>query len=167
MADVRIVEKPAFDVMGPKVWIGGQDNEFFGEFWGECEENGMLSALQGLNGGSIGAQTGSSLLGVSRVEADPQNRSFYYMIAREVPEATPLPDGMERYQVPPCTWAVFACHGKVPEAIVNSEMYAFMEWLPQSGYEHAPAPEMEVYFPDSDGGKDDCYTEFWLPVQKK
>jgi len=33
----------------------------------------------------------------------------------------------------------------VPESIVQAEMFAFMEWLPQSGYEHALAPEMEVY----------------------
>ncbi len=165
--DVRIVEKLAFYVIGPKVWIGGQDNELFGQFWEECKASGMLTALNSLNAGKTGVQTGSSLLGVSRVETDPQNRSFYYMIAREVPEAIPLQDGMERYQVPRCTWAVFECHGKVPEAIVKSEMYAFMEWLPQSGYQHAPAPEMEVYFPDSDGENDDCYTEFWLPVVER
>ncbi|MEE4194015.1 MAG: GyrI-like domain-containing protein [Anaerolineae bacterium] len=167
MVNFRIVEKPAFDVVGPTVWIGGQDNELFGQFWTQCEENGVLSALHSLNDGRIGSQTGSVILGVSRVEAAPNNRQFYYMIAREVTDANPLPEGMEHYRVPPCTWAVFECHGKVPEAIVKSEMFAFMEWLPQSGYQHAPAPEMEVYFPDSDGNTDDCYTEFWLPVVER
>jgi AraC family transcriptional regulator len=32
-----------------------------------------------------------------------------------------------------------------------------MEWLPTSGYEHALAPEMEVYL-----SGDAC--EFWLPI---
>jgi AraC family transcriptional regulator len=35
-----------------------------------------------------------------------------------------------------------------------------MEWLPNSGYEHALAPEMEVY--PSQGEE---YCEFWLPIR--
>ena len=64
-------------------------------------------------------------------------------------------------------WAVFECNGKVPEAIVKAEMYAFMEWLPNSKYVHAHAPEMEVYPPGIDGSSKDAYNEFWLPVSKK
>ena len=60
-----------------------------------------------------------------------------------------LPAGLERYEVPAARWAVFECRGKVPDSIVASEMYAFMDWLPDSGYRHALAPEMEVY-PASD-----------------
>ena len=47
--------------------------------------------------------------------------------------------------------------------IVTAEKFAFMEWLPNSGYEHALAPEMEVY-PASNG---ETYQEFWLPIKKK
>ena len=76
-------------------------------------------------------------------------------------------EGLEIYRVPASHWAVFACVGKIPEAIVRSEIYAFTEWLPASGYDHALAPEMEVYFPGNDGNSDDCYCEFWLPIIKK
>lgn len=68
---------------------------------------------------------------------------------------------METYRVPASQWAVFECKGKVPESIVRAEMFAFMEWLPNSVYEHAPAPEMEVYLDQGDETN-----EFWLPIQQ-
>ena len=102
-------------------------------------------------------------MGVSCVEKDPAKREFYYLIAIESPG--PVAE-LETYRVPPSQWAVFECHGPVPGSIVKAEMYAFMEWLPNSGYVHANAPEMEVYPPESDGSSDnDC--EFWLPITEK
>jgi AraC family transcriptional regulator len=77
-------------------------------------------------------------------------------------QSNDLLEGMETYLVPATQWAVFECRGKVPMSIVQAEMFAFMEWLPKSGYEHALAPEMEVYTP----GEND-YCEFWLPIRPK
>jgi AraC family transcriptional regulator len=87
------------------------------------------------------------------------------MIAIEKPEKHL--EELETYQVPAAHWAVFECVGKVPEAIMKSEIYAFTEWLPDSGYDHAQAPEMEVYFPGNDGNSKDSYCEFWLPITEK
>jgi len=164
MVNFRIIERPAFEVVGKKIWIGGQDNELFGRFWQECQSNGLLAALGELRAGRSGPQTGSLTLGISRVEQDPAKREFFYMIAIEKPVSCPpdLLEGMETYQVPATQWAVFECRGKVPQSIVQAEMFAFMEWLPYSGYEHALAPEMEVY---PNQGEDYC--EFWLPIQPK
>jgi hypothetical protein len=36
MVNFRLIERPAFEVIGRKTWIGGQDNELFGRFWQEC-----------------------------------------------------------------------------------------------------------------------------------
>lgn len=162
----RIVQRPAFEVMGRKTWISGQDNDLFGNFWVACREQGLFKVFEEIEGSQPGAQTSGSPLGVSCVAKDPSNREFYYMIAVEKPEDCPEND-LEVYSVPASQWAVFECWGKVPQAIVKSEMYAFMEWLPSSGYAHAKAPEMEVYFPGNDGNSDDCYCEFWLPVIQK
>lgn len=161
MINVRLVERPAFGVIGTKTWIGGQDNDLFGRFWTHCRQEGILALLERIGGSQPGAQTGGLTLGVSRVEQDPAKREFYYMIAVEVPEgsATAVPDGLESYQVTASQWAIFECRGQVPESIVKSEMYAFTQWLPASGFVHAPAPELEVY-PDRSGG----YCEFWLPI---
>ena len=167
---VKIVDKPAFEVIGKKAWISGQDNELFGQFWVQCEQERLFERFEQLSGNRPGQQTGSSMLGISRVEADPTNRAFYYMIAIEAP-ATGAPvsgaEDLERYCVPASRWAVFECVGKLPEAIVKSEMFAFMEWLPLSEYAHARAPEMEVYFPGNDGASEESYCEFWLPIVER
>ncbi len=170
MHNVRVIERPSFTILGKKTWIGGPDNEAFGRFWVECRAEGLLERfgqMQRQAGPPTSSRTNSAVLGVSRVEQDPAKRDFYYMIAIEVADeasadASSEETGLERYQVPAGRWAVFECRGKVPDSIVAAEMYAFMEWLPASGFQHALAPEMEVY-PLSD---DEEYCEFWLPVRK-
>jgi len=157
----KIIERPAFQVVGKKTWISGQDNSLFGRFWEQCRSEGLLEVFEQVGGLRPGAQTGGVTLGISCVERDPDDREFYYLIAIESPE--PVAE-LETYVVPASRWAVFECHGPVPESIVQAEMYAFIEWLPHSGYVHAFAPEMEVYPPESDGQSEDNYCEFWLPI---
>jgi AraC family transcriptional regulator len=168
MINYRIIERPAFEVIGKKVWIAGiDDNEAFGRFWDFCRKEGLFTIFDCIRDHQPGAQTNGLTLGVSRVELDPTQRSFYYMIAIEKPKSYPAMDDLEAYMVPATPWAVFECHGKVPEAIVEAEMFAFMEWLPASDYVHANAPEMEVYPQESGGQNDDQTCEFWLPIKKK
>jgi len=163
----RIEERPAFMIIGKKTWIAGQDNAIFGRFWEQCTAEGLMTQLGKISGLRPGAQTKGATLGISRVEEDPARREFNYMIAVEIPPEATIDSGdLESYLVPASTWAIFECRGKVPESIVRSEIFAFSEWLPGSGYVHALAPEMEVY-PDSSSPNDDQnYCEFWLPVKK-
>jgi AraC family transcriptional regulator len=39
------------------------------------------------------------------------------------------------------------------------------EWFPSSGWEHADAPELEIYSA-GDGREADYYSEIWIPLQK-
>lgn len=163
---VRIIDRPAFTIAGQQTYISGPDNEQFGRFWEQSRADGLLDTLRQLQqetGMFPGPRTNSAVLGVSRVEKDPNKRDFYYMIAVEsaAPVSQAAPQGLIYYEVPAARWAVFECRGKIPEALVAAEMYAFMEWLPKSGYRHAPAPDMEVYPPRDDPE----YMEFWLPVE--
>ncbi len=89
MVNFRILERPAFDVIGKKTWIGGQDNELFGRFWQECQTNGLLAAFGEMRANRPGPQTNSLILGISCVEQDPAKREFIYMIAIEKPTAAP------------------------------------------------------------------------------
>lgn len=166
MISYRILERPAFDVIGKRTWISGQDNGLFGAFWERCRAEGLFAAFEQLSGMRAGPQTGGVTLGISAVEKDPARRDFDYWIAVENPEGRTA-DGLERYRVPASRWAVFECRGQVPDSIVQAEMYAFMEWLPASGFVHANAPEMEVYPPGPAGSSDDSYCEFWLPITTK
>ena len=162
MVHPRIVERPGFEVAGRATWISGQDNSLFGRFWEQCRADGTLSLLDQMRGPQPGAQTAGFVLGISRVENDPANRAFHYLIAAEKPAGAATPAGLETYEVPAARWAVFGCHGPMPDALVQAEMLAFMEWLPTSGFAHARAPEMEVYPASSNG---EPYCEFWLPVR--
>jgi len=164
MSQFRIIERPAFEVIGKKIWISGQDNDLFGIFWEECKAEGLFGIFEQINGFQLGSQTNGVTLGISQVEKDPANRAFYYMIAIEKTKDD-TDTGLECYQVPSSTWAVFECRGTAPASIVESEIYAFTQWLPASGFVHAPAPEMEVYLEGNNG--DDYVCEFWLPVQRK
>ena len=133
MVPVRIIERPAFEVVGKKTWISGQDNELFGVFWEQCRADGLFGIFEQISRFQPGAQTNGVTLGISQVEKDPADRAFYYMIAIEKPAGCPN-TGLESYQVPADTWAVFECRGKVPDAIVEAEIFAFTQWLPASEF---------------------------------
>jgi AraC family transcriptional regulator len=166
MVNYRIVERPAFEIIGRKVRVGAQDNDLFGRFWEQCKNEGLFQQFGQITHWKPGPQTRGVTLGVSCVENDPRVREFYYFIAVEKPEGTATTE-LETHAVPASQWAVFECHGKVPDSIVEAEIYAFTQWLPNSEYTHALAPEMEVYPPESDGSSDSNYCEFWLPIMKK
>ena len=153
---VRIVEHEAFKVCGKKAWISGQDNSQFAKFWDEAHTSGMVQELKNATNPAENI-TKSDILGVSCVEKDPNNRAFDFYIASECNSL----EGYEEYVIPATTWAIFRGKGKLPMSLVNAEMYAFMEWLPQSGYTHAFAPELEVYLVDEKDA-----VEFWLPIMK-
>ena len=163
MVPYRLIDRPAFTIAGRSTWISGPDNEQFGRFWQQCKDDGTFGRFQVLTGMAPGPRTQGHVLGVSRVEADPTNREFSFLIGVEVSDGADTGD-LERYTVRAARWAVFEAHGPVPEALVAAEMVAFMEWLPASGYVHAHAPEMEVYPPSPDSQP---YCEFWLPVERE
>lgn len=163
--DVVVQSRSTFTVLGRSTWISGQDTAQFGAFWQSSSAGGLLIDLERLREGALGRETRSVVLGVSRVEADPANRAFPYMIAIESDRMGGRGD-LESYQVPATTWAVFRNPGPMPDALVAAEKYAFTEWLPASGYRHARAPELEVYLPEDVVRASGVLCEFWLPVEK-
>lgn len=129
MVNVRIEEKPAFNVIGKKIWISGQDNEIFGEFWREAHENGYIDNLRAYRNNTPGEVTESIVLGISCVGKKPMNRAFYFYIAaeKEPVNSKPAVQETEEYTVPACRWAIFSCKGEQSaSALIEAEMYAFM-----------------------------------------
>ena len=166
MISVRIEEKPAFRIVGRKTWIPGTENEAFGQFWKQCGENGLFDLFNTLReGNKPGVVTEGMYLGVSCVQDDPSNRSFFFYIAIESDRSIEGLD-LEEFSVSASKWAIFRNTGPMPDSLIEAEMYAFTQWLPNSGYVHANAPEMEVY-PPYDGPQDNMLSEFWLPIVEK
>ncbi len=163
MVEMRIEKKPSFKIVGRKVWISGTDNELFGQFWDESNKNGLVERLKSLRKND--AILDSTVFGVSCVEKDPNNRSFYFFIATES-DICPKEMELEEYEVQASEWAVFRNRGELPDALIEAEMYAFMEWLPNSNYVHADIPEMELYPPYNDS-INGVIVEFWLPIREK
>lgn len=93
------------------------------------------------------------VLGVSACDGG-QFSGYYIAVATE----RPLPEGMDEYQIPAGTWAVFPGTGPLPEAMQTLQKRIITEWLPNSGYEYAAAPDIEVY------GADNYHYEVWLPI---
>ena len=154
MVKVRMEQKPAFAATGVKTWISKLED--FQDFWDRCHMDGTIATLKSLCDASDGI-TQSSVFGVSRVEKDPQKRDFDFFIASEGEHDRH--GEFLTFTIPCALWAIFQSTGDVQSALFEAEMYAFKEWLPASGYEHAFAPELEVY-------PENGVVEFWLPVMK-
>jgi AraC family transcriptional regulator len=158
--DYRIVEKEAFTVVGKSVRVTCRDGEHLRQiprFWEECHQDGTTAKL-----GSV--STDGNLLGIC-LDMGPDQEEFTYMIACRTDQSTPA-EGYSLRTIPASTWAIFTSIGPIPGAIQDVFGRIFQEWFPATGYEHAEAPELEVY-PPGDVTADDYRCEVWIPIVKK
>lgn len=153
--EYQIVQKDAFRIVGFRTPIPKDQEESFRavpEFWGRVgPQIGALIPL--MDPGMPG------LLGVSTCHREEEN---YYYIA--VASRTPAPEGACEWMVPAATWAIFSGTGHQPNAIQELQKRIVTEWLPDSGYEWAQAPDVEVYL--SEPGAEEQRFQVWLPIQR-
>ena len=164
----RIVEQKAFRLVGYKLPTMRMKNfEQFKEipkFWDEHFANGNFAKLMSINlsekhdNGRV-----DGVLGICVVPDIDSDALDYYIATAYEGEA---PKGMEEVIVPDCTYAVFECRGKIPFSVQDMTRRLYGEWLPNSGYEWANAPDIERYF-DGDPTSEDYVCELWLPVRAK
>jgi len=160
MVSVRIESKGEFNIIGVKTWISSTDHNEFGRFWGRCHQEGHIKGLRNFNKRKDISQTKSSILGLSCTEKDPNIRSFYFYVAVETEEISNQ-GNFEIYKVKPYKWAIFESEGNDIDSLMECEMYAWKEWLPNNRiYEHDNGPEIEVYFEENK-------IEYWLPIRDK
>ena len=74
-----------------------------------------------------------------------------------------LPDGIEEYNIPSATWAIFTGEG-TNQSIQDLEKRIVSEWLPTSGYEYGNAPDIEVYL---NADPQNAKYEVWISVIRK
>ena len=164
----RIVEQKAFRLVGYKLPTMRMKNfEQFKEipkFWDEHFANGNFAKLMSINlsekhdNGRV-----DGVLGICVVPDIDSDALDYYIATAYEGES---PEGMEEIIVPDCTYAVFECRGKIPFSVQDMTRRLYGEWLPNSGYEWANAPDIERYF-DGDPTSEDYVCELWLPVRAK
>jgi AraC family transcriptional regulator len=158
--DYRIIKKDAFRTVGKALRVRTDNGENFHkipEFWTECNADGTADRLMALS-------DDKSCLGIC-AEFNAEMNEFSYLVA--VPSAAgAAPAGCRELAVPAQTWAVFDAVGRLPSSIQSVTTKIFSEWFPASNFEHADAPELEVYLP-GDMDSDNYRCELWMPVVRK
>ena len=152
--EYQIVQKEAFRIVGFHTTIPKDQEESFQavpKFWGEVGHRlgELIPLMDPANPGVLGVCT-------CHLEEN------FYFIA--VASNAPVPEGMGEWTVPAATWAVFSGTGQQPTAIQELQRRVVTEWLPDSGYEWAQAPDVEVYL--NEPGAEEQRFQVWLPIQK-
>ena len=156
----KLIEKEAFSVIGKGITVSltdGENNRLIPSFWDASSQNGLTKAL-----GELAGPMG--LLGVC-MPFDALQEQFTYLIAAERTSDEVLPE-TEVIEIPAATWAVFEAIGPMPHAIQNVWERIYSEWFPLTCYEHAAAPELEVYL-EGNVNDPDYRSEIWIPIIKK
>jgi AraC family transcriptional regulator len=163
--DYTIIEKPAFEILGRSRKFHTKNGENFikiPQFWHEFMETDEYKILCDLTGNKTGVVTGGQMLGVcfggEKTNWDP----FSYGIGIEK-TAKNSPVKFEVIPVPAAAWAVFDC---TLDNLQDITKRIFSEWFPSTGYEHAPAPEIEVYCP-GEFSNTAMKCQIWIPIIKK
>jgi predicted transcriptional regulator YdeE/DNA-binding transcriptional MerR regulator len=133
----RIVTKPAFTVVGLPFtgfisnapYEEGKSNNEIGLVWDEF--NRRAGEIQNICGPAYGLCFGM-----------PNDREPWYIAGFEVSRAENIPAGMMSMSVPAQKYAIFPC---TLGALGATYRYITEEWQPQSGAEHADAPDFELY----------------------
>jgi AraC family transcriptional regulator len=167
----KIETKEAFSVFGVErifSQVGGENLRKIPQFWQEACENGVVERI----GKASGCQSDDNTIGLMPVNAimcyrDTGKDSFPYMLCAFTPKGG-VPEGFTAVEVPSLLWAIFTTD-KYSKSNTSQTIQAlwkriFSEWFPTSGYEHANAPELEMYYVGSDQME---YCEIWIPVVKK
>lgn len=77
----------------------------------------------------------------------------------------PVPDDLDRLDVPALTWLVVESDGAFPSALQKLWPKAFGEWFPANAYQSVPGPEMVVTDFADDKQTHGRY-ELWIPIEK-
>ena len=160
--DYRIIEKPAFPVaLTSRQFTTVNEQNFVDipRWWEEFLASPDCAALTGLTGNKPGAVTGGAMLGLCWGEAD--DIEFTYAIGVEMSDSSAA-GKFSRKEIPALTWAVFDC---TLDDLQDVTKRIFSEWFPSTGYQHAEAPELEVYLPEKPGQP--MQVELWIPILKK
>lgn len=95
---------------------------------------------------------------------DDSTGEFDYLAAVEVDSVAEIPKGMESWDIPEQTYAVFTCTLPTLMQIYNS---ICNDWLPKSRYERASGPEFELYDKKFDPNKKDSKMYIYIPIAER
>lgn len=151
-------DRDAFTIIG----IGNDfmpfDSENIGKLWDRFLEQRP----------KINAADGALAYGVCD---SPKNTStapdqFHYTAGIVVTPDTDIPKNMEKITIQAGHYAVFTHKGLLKD-FPKTVNYIWKDWLPNSGYTHANAPDFEEYDDRFKGDDKDSAFDIYIPVQKQ
>ena len=156
--EYRIEEKAAFKVMGLSQEFSYESaNTDIPKYWDEVVLQAKERPVMGMYGVCF--------------DEEMAGNQFRYMVADDFIAGQAEEKGLEVYDIPAHTWAVFPCRGAMPLPLQEVNRKIFSEWLPASSYEIAEGYNIEYYSNPADykNGMQDSeyYAEVWIPVKKK
>ncbi|MEK4029673.1 MULTISPECIES: AraC family transcriptional regulator [Bacillaceae] len=158
-----IVKKESFHVTGVKKELSLEDGKnliAIPKMWDKANNDGTADKLLELNDGDI-----KGILGICVDKRNTKPDSMEYWIAAACEgHASDKPGNFLSMEIPAAKWAIFEVHGPMPHSMQNAWKQIFSEWFPSSGYEHAGAPELEVYSAGNPTSPD-YYSEIWIAVK--
>ena len=163
--DYRIEKKGTIQIVCKKNQVkkpqGETATEEISAFWNECGTDGTIETL--CKYGKFDNLKG--ILGIC-FSGEMADSGFPYGIGAEY-NGMPLDDAnLDVITIPPQTYAVFQCRGKMPDAFKDTYHKICTEFFPQSNYEYGQGVELEVY-PSADTQNPDYTCEIWIAVKEK
>lgn len=166
----RIESVKAFKVHGVEFIVKNTNEENFTsipEFWDTNYANGTVKRLEQitLNNPVKNLCNVNAIMCYETTSED----TFPYMIGLvDFSGDSVVPSDLKTVDVNAYTWAIFRTENHKPSETVEKIQALwkriFPEWFPNSGYEHAEGPDMELYFMLDDNLS---YSEVWIPVVRK
>lgn len=144
----KIVIKPAFTAVG-LLYLGKNENNEIAQLW--TKFNSRAKEIKNIVDGAFG------LCGAAE-----DNGAFKYMAAMAVSKVDSVPPGMEKWDVPAGTYAVFPC---LLKAVHETYKYAFETWLPKSGYTYTREPDFEYYDQTFDPNVEASVLYVYIPIK--
>ena len=163
--DYKIIEVPAFSLVGGSTKFGIADGEFFkkrqgGTFWRKYIYTEEYRALCDLTGGRCGEITGASVMTAYMAN---ENGTWDPVVNVFGVEKTNKMDtkGFEVSDIPAAIYAEFNCTMKTSTA-TNKRIYG--EWFPSTGYEHGKTADIASFFQIPFNPV--VYVRWWIPIVK-
>ncbi len=167
LLDYRIENKEELTLIGKCYKVDWQTSyAMIPNLWQEHNSHMGNDSISGYYGISIGSKDNDNTFDYYIADIhDGHNEEHHKLIVNSDELVQPI-------VIPAYTWAVFPCHGPLPNAMqeVNTKIYS--QWLPNcKDYDLATPINIEMY---DDIGKyqdgiksDDYYSELWIPIKKK
>lgn len=149
----------------PNSIINDEENHDIPDFWDECGNKKLISALLDLR--QEGKRDLYGLCTPAKEGADTFGYGIGVLIDGDTAEfdlSEMEKAGFSIWDVEGGTYAVFDCIGEDGDCISETWARFYKEFLPQMGYEAVDETDYEIYY---ENGREGLFCELWIPVKRK